>query len=80
MQHVEEEMGATGPEKAIIPYIRTLRQETSGSSASLYDKSALSKAPELLMTWQATSVSLTFPSFHDEDKIKWHLIQGTKAW
>ncbi len=44
LQHVEEEMGATGLEKAMISYFRTLRGETSGSSTSLNHYSALIKA------------------------------------
>jgi hypothetical protein len=52
----------------------------SGFSTSLDSYGTLIQAPELLMIWQATSVSLTFSSFHDEDKIKRHLVQYTKSW
>jgi hypothetical protein len=61
LRHVEEEMGATSLEKAIVFYIQTLRQEMSGFSTSLDNYSALVKASELLMIRQATSVSLIFP-------------------
>ncbi len=41
---------------------------------------AIIRAPEQLMIRQATSVSLTYPSFDDEDIMKRHLIRCTKSW
>jgi hypothetical protein len=80
LQQVEKHMEVISLETAMISYIRQLKQQTSNRLCLSNKYDIIIRTPEQLMIRQATSVSLTYRSFDDEDIMKRRLIRCTKSW
>jgi hypothetical protein len=65
---------------AKIFYNRWLKWQTSSRLHPSNEYKAVIRAFKQLMIGQATSISLTYPSFDDTDIMKRHLIRCTKLW
>ena len=80
LSDVEKSMNVTGFQKAMVSYIQQIRQRFQGDQHLREHYDRCLEKPEDLVIRQASSASLVYQTFQEEDVFKKHHVRCTQNW